>query len=41
VHIGSAHLAGLLARYHGNVAPAVAAYNAGGTPVDRWLRRAG
>jgi soluble lytic murein transglycosylase len=41
VHIGSAHLAGLLARYHGNVAPAVAAYNAGGVPVDRWLRRAG
>ncbi len=41
VHIGSAHLAGLLARYHGEVAPAVAAYNAGGVPVDRWRRRAG
>lgn len=41
VHIGAAHLAGLLARYHGEVAPAVAAYNAGGIPVDRWLRWAG
>jgi soluble lytic murein transglycosylase len=41
VHIGSAHLAGLLSRYHGNVVVAVAAYNAGGVPVDRWLRRGG
>lgn len=40
VHIGAAHLAGMLARYRGNVAPAVAAYNAGGVPVDRWLRKA-
>jgi soluble lytic murein transglycosylase len=38
VHIGAAHLAGLLARYRGSVEPAVAAYNAGGVPVDRWLR---
>ena len=38
VHIGSAHLAGLLRGYDGAVIPALAAYNAGGTPVRRWLR---
>jgi soluble lytic murein transglycosylase len=41
LHVGAAHLAGLLARYPGNVAAAVAAYNAGGRPVDRWRRGSG
>lgn len=39
VHIGSAHLGALLRRYDGAVLHALAAYNAGGTPVNRWLRR--
>jgi soluble lytic murein transglycosylase len=30
----------LLARFHGQIALAVAAYNAGADPVDRWLSRA-
>jgi len=37
LHLGSAHLAALLRQYR-SVAPALAAYNAGGTPVARWLR---
>jgi soluble lytic murein transglycosylase len=37
MHLGAAHLASLLATYH-RVAPALAAYNAGGRPVARWLR---
>jgi soluble lytic murein transglycosylase len=41
LHIGSAHLAGLLARYKGDLIPTFAAYNAGGTPVSRWLRAPG
>jgi soluble lytic murein transglycosylase len=38
VHLGSAHLAGLLARYAGDDTAAIASYNAGGRPVDRWRR---
>jgi soluble lytic murein transglycosylase len=38
IHVGSAHLSGLFARYQGDPYPAIAAYNAGGTPVNRWLR---
>jgi soluble lytic murein transglycosylase len=38
LHIGAAHFASLLERYDGDVIPALAAYNAGGTPVRRWLR---
>ncbi|MFQ5702846.1 MAG: transglycosylase SLT domain-containing protein [Gemmatimonadales bacterium] len=41
LHLGVAHFAALLRHYDGAVAPALAAYNAGGTPVRRWLRRAG
>ena len=41
LHLGCAHLAGLLRSYGGEVAPALAAYNAGGTPVRRWRRRRG
>jgi soluble lytic murein transglycosylase len=41
VHVGSAHLAGLFARYRGDRIPTIAAYNAGGTPVGRWLRLPG
>jgi len=37
LHLGTTHLSGLLKRY-GRVAPALAAYNAGGRPVARWLR---
>ncbi len=36
--LGTAHLASLLEQYGGAVIPALAAYNAGGTPVRRWLR---
>ena len=38
LHLGAVHLANLLKRYDGRVEPALAAYNAGGTPVRRWLR---
>jgi soluble lytic murein transglycosylase len=41
VHVGSAHLAGLVRRYRGDPIPALAAYNAGGRPTDRWRRRPG
>jgi soluble lytic murein transglycosylase len=37
LHLGAVHFASLLKRY-GAVEPALAAYNAGGTPVRRWLR---
>ena len=40
LHLGAAHLAELLRRY-GRVDAAVAAYNAGPTPVRRWLARDG
>jgi soluble lytic murein transglycosylase len=40
LHLGAAHLAELLRRY-GRVDAAVAAYNAGPTPVRRWLAREG
>ena len=38
LHLGVAHFAALLRTYKGDIAPALAAYNAGGTPVRRWLR---
>ncbi len=38
LHVGAAHLAALLRVYDGAVIPALAAYNAGGRPVARWLR---
>lgn len=37
VAIGSAYLAQLLGRYHGNQMLATAAYNAGENAVDRWI----
>jgi soluble lytic murein transglycosylase len=40
MHLGCRHLGGLLARYDGNVATALAAYNAGARPADRWRRTA-
>ena len=40
LHLGAAHLGMLLARYHGRVDAAVASYDAGTIPVDRWLARA-
>lgn len=39
LHLGAAHLGTLLAHYHGRVDAAVAAYDAGTVPVDRWLAR--
>lgn len=39
LHLGAAHLARLLARYAPRVDAAIAAYNAGTRPVDRWLER--
>ena len=41
LHLGAAHLAELLRRFGGRVDAAVAAYNAGITPVTRWLARPG
>ncbi|HZI22096.1 MAG TPA: transglycosylase SLT domain-containing protein [Gemmatimonadales bacterium] len=41
LHLGAAHLHELLERYDGRVDAAVAAYNAGTTPVARWLTRPG
>ena len=38
LHLGAAHLASLLRQFDGRVVPALAAYNAGGRPVSRWLR---
>ena len=41
LHLGAAHLDELLRRFDGRVDAAVAAYNAGGSPVTRWLARGG
>lgn len=38
LHVGAAHLSALLRRYDGDPVAALAAYNAGGRPVSRWLR---
>lgn len=38
LHLGATHLAALLRQYDGRVVLALAAYNAGGRPVSRWLR---
>jgi len=38
LHLGATHLASLLRTYRGDVIAALAAYNAGGRPVSRWLR---
>jgi soluble lytic murein transglycosylase len=40
LHLGAAHLAELLTRF-GRLEAAIAAYNAGGSPVRRWLERDG
>src|SRR5207237_8512382 len=40
LHLGAAHLAELIKRF-GRVDAAIAAYNAGPSPVRRWLDRAG
>ena len=41
MQLGTAYLAGLLARYHGSLPLAVAAYNAGPHRVDQWLAETG
>jgi len=41
LHLGAAHLAELLRRFGGRVEVALAAYNAGSRPVNRWLARPG
>ncbi|MBI4502090.1 MAG: lytic transglycosylase domain-containing protein [Gemmatimonadetes bacterium] len=38
LHVGAAHLANLLRYYRGDPVPALAAYNAGRSPVERWRR---
>ena len=38
VHMGAAYLAAMLRQYDGELVPALAAYNAGGSRVRRWLR---
>lgn len=38
VHVGTAHLASLMEKYDGDVIASLAAYNAGSTPVGRWLK---
>lgn len=38
LHMGAAHLASLLRRYRGDEVLALAAYNAGGRPVEQWRR---
>jgi soluble lytic murein transglycosylase len=39
IRLGLRHLKNLLVRFNGNLVLAVAAYNSGATPVDRWLKR--
>jgi soluble lytic murein transglycosylase len=39
IHVGASHFSGLLRHYRGDIVPALAAYNAGLTPVERWRRR--
>jgi soluble lytic murein transglycosylase len=41
LHLGASHLGMLLRRYHGRVEVAIAAYNAGTSPIDRWIARPG
>ncbi|GIW52941.1 MAG: hypothetical protein KatS3mg081_2296 [Gemmatimonadales bacterium] len=41
LHLGAAHLAALTRRYRGEMIWALAAYNAGSRPVDRWRRLPG
>jgi len=41
LHLGCTHLAGLLRAFDADTVLALAAYNAGGTPVRRWRRRPG
>jgi soluble lytic murein transglycosylase len=41
VHLGVTHLRGLIAQYHGQPAFLLAAYNAGQTPVARWMKLPG
>jgi len=38
VHLGAAHLAQMLRQYDGEIVPALAAYNAGGSRMRRWAR---
>jgi soluble lytic murein transglycosylase len=41
LHLGCTHLAALLRTFAGDTVEALAAYNAGGTPVRRWRRQPG
>ena len=41
LHVGAAHFASLLRHFRGDPVPALAAYNAGLSPVERWRRVSG
>jgi soluble lytic murein transglycosylase len=41
ISFGVRHMKDLISQYHGDVISAVAAYNAGSTPVNRWRREFG
>jgi soluble lytic murein transglycosylase len=41
ISLGLKHFKNLLVRFNGKLVPAVAAYNSGATPVDRWLKMSG
>jgi soluble lytic murein transglycosylase len=41
INLGLKHLKYLLVRFNGNLVPAIAAYNSGAAPVDRWLKMSG
>ncbi len=39
IQLGSKHMSGLIKKHNGNIAHAIAAYNAGSTAVARWIER--
>jgi soluble lytic murein transglycosylase len=41
IRLGVAHFSTLVGKYGGNLVRSIAAYNAGATPVDKWIERFG